>query len=142
LGTESNSEDSDDSSKGEDYDSSGKRMEHFKKILQQICSLPKLSADPRPTVSRKSYGRVQKATVLTSSLYKRTLERSKDKGKKIMQMKIELSKATDTDANDGDSSWFCFLCGKSSKEDMIQCLKCRSWAHTPCAKVKQSMKKY
>jgi hypothetical protein len=34
------------------------------------------------------------------------------------------------------------LCAKSSKEDMIECLQCRSWVHTPCSKVKQSIKKY
>jgi hypothetical protein len=51
LGTESDSEDSDDSSKDKDYEPPGKRMERFKKTLQQISSLPKLSADPRPTNS-------------------------------------------------------------------------------------------
>jgi hypothetical protein len=139
---QSDSEDSDDSSKDEDYESSGKRIKHFKKTLEHISSLLKLSADPRPMVSRRSRGRAQKATVLISGLYKWTLEHSKVKGKKRMQMKIQLSQATDTDANDGDSSRFCFLCGKSSKEGMIQCLQCRSWVHTPCAKVTQSMKKY
>jgi hypothetical protein len=104
LGTESDSEDSDDSSKDEDYESSGKRMKHFKKTLEQISSLPKLSADPRPTVPRRSHGRTRKATVLTRGLYERTLERSKDKGKKKMQMKTQLSQATDTDAVDGDST--------------------------------------
>jgi hypothetical protein len=49
---------------------------------------------------------VQKATVLTSSPYKRTFERSKDKEKKIMKMKIQLSQATNTDANDEDARWF------------------------------------
>jgi hypothetical protein len=78
LGTESGSEDSDDSSKDEDYESSSRRMKHFKKTLEQISLFPKLSADPRPTVSWRSHGRAQKATVLTSSPYKRTLERSKD----------------------------------------------------------------
>jgi hypothetical protein len=91
LGTESDSEGSDDSSKDEDYKSSGNRMKHFKKILQQISPLPKLSADSRPAVSRRSHGRVQKATALSSNPYKRTLECSKDKGKKRMQMKIQLS---------------------------------------------------
>jgi hypothetical protein len=67
LGTESHSEYSDDSNKDEDYKSSRKRMKHFKKTLQQIFPVPKLSADPRPRVSRRSHGRVEKATVLTSS---------------------------------------------------------------------------
>jgi hypothetical protein len=57
-------------------------------------------------------------------------------------MKIQLSQATDADANDGDSSWVCFLCGKNSKEEMNQCLQGRSWVHIPCAKVKQIIKKY
>jgi hypothetical protein len=70
LGTESYSEDSDDSSKHEDYRPSGKRMNHMINTLQKISPLPKLSADPRPTVSRRSHGRAQKATVLTSSRYK------------------------------------------------------------------------
>jgi hypothetical protein len=83
-----------------------------------------------------------KATVLTSGFCKRRLGRSKDKGKKKIQMKTQLSRATDADANDGDSSWFCFLCGNSSKVDMIQCVQCRSWVHTRCAKVKPSKKKY
>jgi hypothetical protein len=61
--------------------------------------------------------------VLTSSRYKRALELSKDKGKKKIQMKIQLSLSTDADGNDGYSSWFCFLCDKSSEEDMIQCLQ-------------------
>jgi hypothetical protein len=122
LGTDSDSEDSNDSSKDEDYESSGKRMKHFKNTLQQISPLPKLSADPRPTVSGRSHGRAQKATVLTSSGYKRALERSKYKEKKKIQMKIQLPQATDADENDGDSSWFWFLCGKGSNEDMIQCL--------------------
>jgi hypothetical protein len=47
--------------------------------------LPTLAAHLRPTVSRRSHGRAQKATVWTSGLYKRTLERSNDKGKKKMQ---------------------------------------------------------
>jgi hypothetical protein len=88
LGTESDSEDSDDDCKDEDYESSGRRMKHFIYTLEQISSLPKLAADPRPTVSRRSHGRAQKATkatVLTSGLYKRTPERSKDKGKMKMQ---------------------------------------------------------
>jgi hypothetical protein len=63
LCTESNSEDSNGSSKDGDYKPSGKRMKHFKTTLQQISPLPKLSADPRPTVSRRSHGRAQKATV-------------------------------------------------------------------------------
>jgi hypothetical protein len=81
-------------------------MNHFKKTLQQISPLPKLLADPRPTMLRRSDGRAQKATVLTSSPYKRALERSKDKGKKIIEMKIQLSQATGADANDGASIWF------------------------------------
>jgi hypothetical protein len=57
-------------------------------------------------------------------------------------MQIQFSQATDADAdaNDGDSSSFCFLCG--DKEDTIQCLQCRSWVHARCAKVKPSKKKY
>jgi hypothetical protein len=142
LGTESDSENSNDSSKDEDYKPSAKRIKHFKNTLQQISPLPKLSADPRPRVSRRSHGRAQKTTVLTSSRYKRALERSKDRGKKKIQMKIQLSQATDADANDGDASWFCFLCGKSSKEDKIQCPQCRRWVHTRCVKVKPSKEKY
>jgi hypothetical protein len=141
LGTESDSEDREESSKDEDYESSSKRLKYFKKTLEQISLLPNLSADPRPTVSQRSHGRAQKATVVTSGPYKRTLERSKDKGKKKFQLKIQLLQATDANANDGASSWFCFLCGKSSKEDMIQCLQFRSWVHTFCAKVKQRIKK-
>jgi hypothetical protein len=57
-------------------------------------------------------------------------------------MKIQLSQATDADGNDGHSRLFCILCAKSIKEGMIQCLQCRSWVHTPCAKVKQSKKKW
>jgi hypothetical protein len=49
------------------------------------------------------------------SPYKGTLECSEDKGKKKVQMKIQVSQATDADANDGDSRWFCFLYGKSLK---------------------------
>lgn len=52
LGTESVSENSDDNSRDEDYKPSGRRMKHFKKTLQHISSLPKLSADPQPTGSR------------------------------------------------------------------------------------------
>jgi hypothetical protein len=142
LGTESDSEDSNDSSNDGDYKPFGKRMRHFVKTLEQISPLTKPSVDPRPTLSRRSHGREKKATVLTSSRYKRALERSKDKGKKKSEMKIQLSQATDGDANDGDSSWFGFLCAKSSKGDMIQCLQCRSWVHIPCVKVKPSIKKY
>jgi hypothetical protein len=68
---------------------------------------------------------------LLCGLYKRMLERSKDKEKTKIQMKIQLSQATDADANGGDSSWFFFLCTKSSKEDLIQYLQCRSWVDTP-----------
>jgi hypothetical protein len=63
-------------------------MKHFKKTLEQISPLPKLSADPRPTVSRRSDLRAQKATVLSNSRYKRALERSNNEGKKKIQMKI------------------------------------------------------
>jgi hypothetical protein len=63
LGAESDSDDSDDSSKDEAYESSGKRMKHFKKTLEQISPLPTLAAHLRPTVSRRSHGRAQKATV-------------------------------------------------------------------------------
>jgi hypothetical protein len=45
LGTESDSEDSDDSRKDEDYESPGKRMKHFKKTPDQLSPLPKLAAD-------------------------------------------------------------------------------------------------
>jgi hypothetical protein len=42
-----------------------------------------------------THGTAQKAAVLTSCLYKRTLERSKVKGRKKMQMKVQLFQATD-----------------------------------------------
>jgi hypothetical protein len=69
------------SSKDEDYEPPDKGIEHFKRTLQQISPLPKLSADPPPTVSRESHGRAQIATGLAISPCKRTPERSKDKGK-------------------------------------------------------------
>jgi hypothetical protein len=53
--------------------------------------------------------------LLTSSRYKRALERSEDKGKKKIQMKIQLSQATDADANDGESSWFLFWVARPVK---------------------------
>jgi hypothetical protein len=60
LGTESDSEDRKDSSKNEDYESPSNRMKHLKKTLEQISPLPKLAADRRPTVSRRSRGRAEK----------------------------------------------------------------------------------
>jgi hypothetical protein len=65
-------------------------MKHLNTTVEQISLLPKLSADPRPTVSRRLHGRAQRATVLTSSPYKRLLERSNDKVKKKIRMKIQL----------------------------------------------------
>jgi hypothetical protein len=82
LGTE----DKDDSRKDEDYESSSRRVKHFTNTLEKISVLPKLSADPRPTASRRSHRRAQKAAVLTSSPYKRTLGHSKGKGIKTIQM--------------------------------------------------------
>jgi hypothetical protein len=104
--------------------------------------MPKMAADPRPTVSRRSHGRLWNTTALTSSPHIRTLERSEYKRKMKTQVKIQLSQATDADANAGDSSWSCFLCAKNSKEDMSRRLQCRSWVLSPCAKVNQSMKKF
>jgi hypothetical protein len=47
LGTESDSEDRDDSSRDEVYEPSTRRKKHFTKTLEQISLLPKLAADPR-----------------------------------------------------------------------------------------------
>lgn len=40
------------------------------------------------------------------------------------------------------SDWFCFICGEDRKENMIQCLKCKSWVHDVCAGVNKRTKKF
>jgi hypothetical protein len=54
LGIESDSEETDDSSK-DDYKTSDSRMKHFKRTVQQISLLPELSADPRNSVTKKPW---------------------------------------------------------------------------------------
>ena len=40
------------------------------------------------------------------------------------------------------NDWFFFICGEDQEESMIQCLKCKSWAHDLCAGVGKRTKKF
>lgn len=40
------------------------------------------------------------------------------------------------------NDWFCHVCEENIVEDMVQCLKCKKWAHTSCAGSGKKLKKY
>lgn len=44
--------------------------------------------------------------------------------------------------NKDKDSWLCLLCQEDRQESMIQCLKCKGWAHDQCAGVESKTKKY
>ena len=44
-----------------------------------------------------------------------------------------IQKSVVTDITNED--WFCRLCQRSKKLDMIQCVSCKTWYHTICAEV-------
>ena len=115
---------------------------NFKKAVNELSPLPRASDAPGNPGRR---GRTQKAELITSSPYKRQLEQSRNQQKKVKLMNDDLGMVSQEEMvhlDEGDSSWFCILCGKEKEEDMIQCMDCRSWVHTRCAKVKASIKKY
>ena len=35
--------------------------------------------------------------------------------------------------DDDDASWFCFICGETSVENMTKCIACDRWIHDACA---------
>lgn len=41
-----------------------------------------------------------------------------------------------------ESTWYCTVCEETYEENMIRCMTCKSWVHTTCAGVKESLKKY
>ena len=38
--------------------------------------------------------------------------------------------------------WYCELCDEDKIEEMIRCMKCKTWIHAKCAGVGKGVKKY
>ena len=55
----------------------------------------------------------------------------------MQTMEVEKKKAKKS-----KSDWFCNLCAKDREENMIQCLKCKTWVHDLCAGDDKKTKKY
>lgn len=73
---------------------------------------------------------------ITSTQNKENIKNAANKrnaviNKKELALKIKKKK----------SDWFCFICGEDREENMIQCLKCKSWVHDVCAGVDKRTKK-
>ena len=119
--------------------------------VKQISPLPEVTVKQGKRLSKGA----QKAEVLTSTPYKRQLEERREATtKKLEKFKRKLSASFETSETQNNikperksrkkvcqnkvgsqknvESWFCFICGEDRKEDMVQCQKCRKWAHEEC----------
>ncbi|KAG8223924.1 hypothetical protein J437_LFUL003731 [Ladona fulva] len=124
-------------SEGDTSGDDSRESKKFKKTLNELSPLPKASK----LLANRGKGKAQSAVLITSSPYKLKLEQCKNQTKKVKPMKTSLfSDEQSDDQYEGDSSWFYVLCGAVKEEDMIQCMSCRSWVHTRCAKVKPCIK--
>lgn len=118
----------------------------FRKALNEISPLPKVSRVGVPFIrgnvrrGRKTQG----AVVITSSPYKQELERAKGRPqlKKLKTVSLFKEHEEHKDNSEDCANWFCILCEEVKEEDMIQCMGCKSWVHTRCAKVRPSIKRY
>ena len=91
---------------------------------------------PIPIINRNS-GCSTSSIEITSTQNKENVRNTKNKrnaviNKKELALKIKKKK----------SNWFCFICGEDREENMINCLKCKLWAHDLCAGVDKRTKKY
>lgn len=109
---------------------------HIKQQLDTLCPIPNII-----TGSRRS---VTPAVEITSSVNKENVKIAMKKKKdaiikKETTLQIKKKKGNTTTDND---DWFCSLCAEDRKENMIQCLKCKTWVHDLCAGVNKKIKKY
>ncbi|XP_076395897.1 uncharacterized protein LOC105663718 [Megachile rotundata] len=108
----------------------------IKQQLNTLCPIPNLINGSRTSITP--------AVEITSSINKENLKNAMKRKndaiiKKESAVKIKKKKGnTITDIGD----WFCCLCAEDRKENMIQCLKCKTWVHDLCAGVNSKIKKY
>ena len=43
-------------------------------------------------------------------------------------------KEQDENQYEDEANWFYIFCVEAKEEDMIQCIHCKTWVHTRCAK--------
>nr|CAI5850855.1 unnamed protein product [Callosobruchus analis] len=127
--------------------------------IEEILPLP----ENRPTLKRRK--RCQPAVVLSSTPYKNDLHKKQtetssknNKKSQACSMKRNLSTVlsestsltssnlgniqTSVDIEVDPADWYCFMCEDNMIEDMVQCMKCKSWAHSKCAGKGKKLKKY
>lgn len=91
---------------------------------------------PIPIINRNS-GCSTSSIEITSPKNEENVRNAKNKRnavicKKELALKIKKKK----------SNWFFFICEEDREENMINCLKCKLWAHDLCAGVDKRTKKY
>lgn len=110
--------------------------------VSQISPLPKAAASVKNVRSTGT----QQAKVLTSSPYKKDLEKRQEKRKPKIRVQLDQNFQQAAKENKrqkkNESSWFCEMCSTESVEDMIQCMSCRKWVHENCAGVKKGKKRF
>ena len=110
--------------------------------VNQISPLPKAAVSMKKVRSNGT----QQAKELTSSPYKNNLEKSQEKLKS--KIRVRLDQTFQEAPKDikrqkkNESSWYCEMCSTESVEDMIQCMSCRKWVHETCAGVKKGKKRF
>ncbi|RUS86937.1 hypothetical protein EGW08_005342 [Elysia chlorotica] len=125
------------------YTTSDDNCGHYECLMPVHVRVVDVSPLPfRPLITNKRKYRKSEAEVLTSSPYKKKLEdlmEKKNKTKKIQsktQIKVKKSKVVrklTPKSKWGSDSWYCFMCGESTEENMIKCAKCLRWVHEECA---------
>lgn len=116
-------------------------------------SIQEISPLPIPDSRQKASRSAQKAAELTSTPYKNELEEVKakftkkndGKGKKIIKRQVadaNLKKTESIKEQHRMAAWFCVMCKKEEKKDMIQCMECHIWVHAECANVSPLRKIY
>jgi len=79
---------------------------------------------------------------ITSTPYKEEIENTVNKSKGEVKRKMQTMEVEKKKAKKSKSDWFCNLCAEDREENMIQCLKCKTWVPDLCAGVDKNTKKY
>nr|CAI5822981.1 unnamed protein product [Callosobruchus analis] len=58
----------------------------------------------------------------------------------LLQLPGNIQTSVDIEVDPADR--YCFMCEDNMIEDMVQCMKCKSWAHSKCSGKGKKLKKY
>lgn len=129
--------------------------------VHEISPLPRPVGRPGKRLRKGA----QKSELLTSTPYKNKLKDMKDKKSATLAKRmLKFNKTNNQPGTSSESSktmknkrtsaqssakegnveievaeedWYCFICGESVVEDMVQCTMCEKWAHETCACVEK-----